>query len=309
MIVINAVILPLALIIDRITGDPRSRFHPVALIGQFISWWGRPAIWNGNLQRAAGVTMWFCTVLLFTLPFFIAGYYLPWFLLLLLGPFLLKSCLAWRSLEEHTRSVCEGITRSIEEGKREAARMVSRPTHDLTEEQVLSAAYESVAENVVDSIISPVFYFAIFGLAGAAVFRAANTMDAMLGYHDERERIGWFSARMDDLLNFIPARITGALLLLYFAMKGRFSPAYEALKRDRRKRPGLNGGIPMAVMAGGVGIRFEKPGVYIMGTGERSLREGGPEIIAAVRAITLIFMIIVMMVLILLGSGAIYRGI
>jgi adenosylcobinamide-phosphate synthase len=309
MIVINAVILPLALIIDRITGDPRSRFHPVALIGQFISWWGRPAIWNGNLQRAAGVTMWFCTVLLFTLPFFIAGYYLPWFLLLLLGPFLLKSCLAWRSLEEHTRSVCEGITRSIEEGKREAARMVSRPTHDLTEEQVLSAAYESVAENVVDSIISPVFYFAIFGLAGAAVFRASNTMDAMLGYHDERERIGWFSARMDDLLNFIPARITGALLLLYFAMKGRFSPAYEALKRDRRKRPGLNGGIPMAVMAGGVGIRFEKPGVYIMGTGERSLREGGPEIIAAVRAITLIFIIIVMMVLILLGSGAIYRGI
>ena len=309
MTAINAVILPLALIIDRITGDPRSRFHPVALIGQFIGWWGRPAIWTCNLQRAAGVVMWFGTVILFALPFFLAGHYLPWILLLFLGPFLLKSCLAWRSLEEHTCSVSEGITRSIEEGKREAAKMVSRPTHDLNEEQVLSAAYESLAENVVDSIISPVFYFAIFGLAGAAVFRAANTLDAMLGYHDERERIGWFSARMDDLLNFIPARVTGVLLLLYFAVKGRFFPAYEALKRDRRKRPGLNGGIPMAVIAGGIGIRFEKQGVYVMGTGERSLREGGPEIIEAVRAVTLLFAITVMMVLILLGSGSIYRGI
>ncbi len=309
MTVINAVILPLALIIDRITGDPRSRFHPVALIGQLIGWWGRPAIWSGNLQRAAGVVMWFCTVILFALPFFLVGHYLPWFLLVLLGPFLLKSCLAWRSLEEHTRSVSDAITRTIEEGKREAAKMVSRPTQELTEEQILSAAYESMAENVVDSIISPVFYFAIFGLAGAAVYRAANTLDAMLGYHDERDRIGWFSARMDDLLNFIPARITGVLLLLYFAVKGRFFPAYEALKRDRRKRPGLNGGIPMAVIAGGIGIRFEKPGVYVMGTGERSLREGGPEIFAAVRVVTMVFAITVMMVLILLGSGAIYRGI
>lgn len=305
MTVINAVILPLALIIDRIAGDPRSRFHPVALLGQFVAWWGRPSVWTGNLQRAAGVGMWFCTVLLFAFPFFLADRYLPWFLLLLLGPFLLKFCLAWRSLEEHTRSVSEAVTRSIEEGKNEAARMVSRPTNDLTEEQVLSAAYESMAENVVDSIISPIFYFAIFGLTGAAVFRAANTLDAMLGYHDERERIGWFSARMDDLLNFIPARITGILLLLYFAGKGRFLPAYVALKRDRRKRPGLNGGIPMAIIAGGTGVRFEKPGVYVMGTGDRSLHEGGPEIIAAVRAVTLIFSIIVMMVLILLGYGTI----
>ena len=309
MILVNAIIIPLALILDRIIGDPRSRFHPVVLIGQVIGWWGRPAAWQGNLQRAAGVVMWFCTVFIFALPFFIVGHYLPWFLLLIIGPVLLKFCLAWRSLEEHTLSVSEGITRNIDDGRQEVAKMVSRKTGDLNDEQVLSAAYESMAENLVDSIISPIFYFAIFGLVGAAVFRAANTMDAMLGYHDEREHIGWFSAKMDDLFNFIPARITGVLLILYFTAKGRFLPAYEALKRDRKKRPGLNGGIPMAVIAGGTGIKFEKPGVYVMGTGERSLREGGAEIIAAVRAVTLIFTFTVMMVLILLGSGTIYTGI
>jgi adenosylcobinamide-phosphate synthase len=134
-------------------------------------------------------------------------------------------------------------------------------------------------------------------------------MDAMLGYRDERERIGWFSARMDDILNYIPARIAGALLLMYFAVRGRLSPAYVAFQRDRSKRPGFNGGIPMAILAGGAGVQFEKPGVYTMGTPERSLEEGGPEIISAVRAVAVVFSLAVMMVLLLLGSVTIYTGI
>lgn len=309
MSVINALILPLALSIDRIMGDPKTRFHPVALVGSFIGWWGRPEVWHPALQRGAGIVMWVITVTVFTLPFFFTARYLPWYLLLIIGPFLLKFCLAWRSLEEHTRAVDDAVTRDLEEGRREAARMVSRETGQLSDEQVLSAAYESLSENLVDSIISPIFYFGLFGLAGAAAFRAANTMDAMLGYRDERERIGWFSARMDDLLNFIPARIAGVLLLLYFGARGRFSPAYEAYKRDRWKRPGFNGGIPMAILAGGAGVRFEKPGRYLIGTPERTLREGGPEIIAAVRAVTLVFTLAVMMALIILGSMTIFTGI
>ncbi|MCG7855287.1 MAG: adenosylcobinamide-phosphate synthase CbiB, partial [Methanoregulaceae archaeon] len=236
-------------------------------------------------------------------------HYLPWVLLLIVGPVLLKCCLAWRSLEEHARSVGEALSRDLEEARREAALMVSRETSQLSDEQVLSAAYESLSENLVDSIISPIFYFGLFGLAGAAVFRAANTMDAMLGYRDERERIGWFSARMDDLLNFIPARIAGVLLLMYFGIRGRFSPAYEAYRRDRRKRPGFNGGIPMAILAGGAGVQFEKPGKYLMGTPERSLKEGGPEIISAVRAVTITFTLVIMMALIILGSMTKYTGI
>jgi adenosylcobinamide-phosphate synthase len=309
MFAIDALILPLALGIDRIVGDPKTRFHPVALIGSFIGWWGRTDVWDPAIQRGAGVVMWFFTVTIFAIPFFLAEHYLPGILLLIVGPFLLKCCLAWRSLEEHARSVDEALSRDLEEARREAALMVSRETNHLSDEQVLSAAYESLSENLVDSIISPIFYFGLFGLAGAAVFRAANTMDAMLGYRDERERIGWFSARMDDLLNFIPARIAGVLLLIYFGIRGRFSPAYAAYRRDRRKRPGFNGGIPMAILAGGAGVQFEKPGKYRMGIPERSLREGGQEIISAVRAVTISFTLVIMMALIILGSMTKYTGI
>jgi len=255
------------------------------------------------------VVMWIITVTIFAIPFYLAEQYLPWFLLLAAGPFLLKFCLAWRSLEEHTLAVSVALSGNIVDGRREAALLVSRDTRQLTDEQVLSAAYESLSENLTDSIISPVFYFGIFGLTGAAIYRAANTMDAMLGYRDERERIGWFSARMDDILNYIPARIAGALLLMYFAVRGRLSPAYVAFQRDRSKRPGFNGGIPMAILAGGAGVQFEKPGVYTMGTPERSLEEGGPEIISAVRAVAVVFSLAVMMVLLLLGSVTIYTGI
>jgi adenosylcobinamide-phosphate synthase len=126
-------------------------------------------------------------------------------------------------------------------------------------------------------------------------------MDAMLGYHDHRGQIGWFPARMDDLLTWVPARVTGLLLLGYFVVRGRFGPALAALRKDARKRPGLNGGIPMAIMAGGAGVRFEKPGVYTMGTGEKGLEEGGREIIRAVRVTILLLSAILVSALFLLG--------
>ena len=309
MLIPNAVILPLSLLTDRLIGDPVSRYHPVAFIGSFIGWWGRPSIWPDRFQRSAGVVMWLVTVLLFALPFLLASWLLPWYLLLLAGPLLLKCCLAWRSLEEHVAAVNEALARDVSEGQKTASFMVSRDTTTLTSEQVRSAAYESMAENLVDSIVSPIFYFGLFGLPGAAVFRAANTMDAMLGYQDERKLIGWWSARIDDILNFIPARIAGGVLLVYFAMQGRFPYAYRGLQRDRKKRPGINGGIPMSIIASGVGVRFEKPGVYVMGTGERSLEEAGSEIVKAIRVVTVALGALISMVLILLGSGIIYTGI
>jgi adenosylcobinamide-phosphate synthase len=309
MIALNGVILPFSLIADRLIGDPESRYHPVALIGSFIGWWGRPSVWPARFRRAAGAGMWLVTVLLFALPFFFVSWILPWYLVLIAGPFLLKFCLAWRSLEEHAAAVNQALTWDLREGQRTASFMVSRDCSNLSDEQVRSAVYESMSENLVDSIISPMFYFGLFGLPGVAVFRAANTMDAMLGYRDERRELGWCSARMDDILNFIPARITGGMLLLYFAAKGRFFQAYKGFLLDRKKRPGFNGGIPMSIMASGVGVRFEKPGVYVMGTGERSLEEAGPEIVEGVRVVTIVFGALVSIVLILLGSGIIYTGI
>ena len=282
-----AIVIAGSLLIDRLFGDPHSSLHPVALLGRFIGWWGRPDLWKAPYQKAVGVGMGVLTLALFALPFLLVDLFAPLFAFLLLGPFLLKSCFAWRSLEDHVNAVVRVAESDLDAARTEVGAMVSRGTRNLSKEQVLSGAYESASENLVDSIISPLFYCALFGLAGSAVFRGANTLDAMLGYRDERERIGWFSARMDDILNYLPARITGAVLLLYFACRGRFHPAWEVFRKDARKRPGWNGGIPMAIIAGGSGVQFVKPGIYTMGNGERSLIEGGPEVIRAIRYTTI----------------------
>lgn len=302
-------ILPLALLADRLIGDPRSALHPVALVGRFIGWWGRPALVPPSIQRLFGVLMWALTVILFALPFCCLEQFFPWYLSLVAGPLLLNFCFAWRSLEEHAFSVVHSLQEDLADGRRQASLLVSRSTSDLDPGQVLSAAYESLSENLVDSIIAPLFYFSLFGLAGAAAYRAANTMDAMLGYRDERTRLGWFSARADDILNYIPARVAGALLLLYFAWKGRFTSACETLRDDRHKRPGINGGIPIAIIAGGTGVMFEKPGVYRIGPGVVPLEEAGNEIVAAVRVVTLMFSVLMVAALLLLGSLAKYTGI
>ncbi|WP_214021582.1 adenosylcobinamide-phosphate synthase CbiB [Methanoculleus sp.] len=297
-----AVVVAASLLVDRLVGDPHSRYHPVAVLGRFIGWWGVPGRYPPSIQRAIGVAGTVLTASLFAVPFILVQFAAPWYLYLLLAPFLLKACLAWRALEEHTAAVVRALEDGgIDAGRLEVGMMVSRDTARLEREHVLSAAYESTTENLVDSIVSPLFYFGIFGLAGAAVFRAVNTLDAMLGYRDERLRIGWFPARADDVANFIPARLTGLILLAYFAAKGRFAPAYATLRRDRKKRPGFNGGIPMAVIAGGVGVRLEKPGIYTIGDPERTLAEAGDEIVRAVRAATVIFALAEIAALFLLG--------
>ena len=301
-VTIAVIVLICALIVDRLISDPQSQWHPVAILGRFIGWWGKPEKYSPRFQRFFGVIFWGVTAILFALPFYIFTVFSPWYLYLIIAPFLLKCCFAWRSLEEHTLAVVVALKDGVENGRAKVKMLVSRDTANLEREHILSAAYESMTENLTDSIISPLFYFSLFGLTFAAIFRAANTMDAMLGYRDERERLGWCSARMDDILNFVPARLTVLLLLVYFVFKGTFSDAVRVMHRDGHKRPGYNGGIVMATMAGGTGIRFEKPGIYSIGDGDRTFDEAGSDIIRTCRVVTIIFTILGCSTLILLGS-------
>lgn len=296
------IVLCAALVVDRAMGDPHSRYHPVALLGSFIGWWGKPERYPVKLQRISGVAFWIITVTLFTLPFVLFSFFSPWYLYLLLAPFLLKACFAWRSLEEHTLAVVSALQDGVESGREKVSMLVSRSTAQLDRGHILSAGYESMTENLTDSIISPLCFYAVFGLAGAAAYRSVNTMDAMLGYRDERERMGWCAARADDICNFIPARITAFLLLLWFICRGTAADALRVARHDRHKRPGFNGGIVMAVMAGGTGTRFEKPGIYVIGNGTRTLDEAGPDILMASRAVTLMFVILACSALFLLGT-------
>jgi adenosylcobinamide-phosphate synthase len=301
-VTLAAIVLCAALVVDRLIGDPHSRFHPVAILGSFIGIWGRPEYYPRNVQRVTGILFWTLTVFLFTLPFLLVMTFAPWYIYLVLAPFLLKCCFAWRSLEEHTQIVVAALNEGVESGREKVRLLVSRDTAALDRDHILSAGYESMTENLTDSIIAPLFWFSFFNLAGAAACRAINTMDAMLGYRDERERLGWCAARMDDIINFIPARITVLLLLIWFGSRGMFSRAWDVMRRDGHKRPGFNGGIVMAVMAGGTGTRFEKPGVYTIGDGDRSLDKAGADILKATRAVTLMYAIFACCTLFLLGT-------
>jgi adenosylcobinamide-phosphate synthase len=298
----GVLVLAAALVVDRLVGDPHSSWHPVAILGRFVGYWGKPEKYSPEIQRFAGVTFWLATAVLFVLPYYYFAAFSPWYIYLIAGPFLLKSCFAWRALEEHTLAVVTSLKDGVETGRSRVKMLVSRETANLGHEQILSAGYESMTENITDSIISPLFYFSLFGLAGAAFYRAANTMDAMLGYRDERILLGWCSARMDDILSFVPARITVILLLIYFTFLGRFSDAVRVMRRDGHKRPGFNGGNVMAAMAGGIGVQFEKPGVYSIGDGERTLDEAGPEILRAGRFVVMAFAALAGGTLFLLGS-------
>lgn len=303
--VVAPVIVALSLVVDRVLGDPQSGYHPVAMLGRFISWWGQPACYPAWLQRGAGICFWVATIALFSVPFLIIERISPPLILLFVGPFLLKVCVAWRSLEDHVRAVIRGLDEGLAQGRERVRMMVSRDTSLLNREHILSAAYESMAENLVDSIIAPLFFFGIGELAGAglacaAAYRAANTMDAMLGYRDDRIRLGWCAARADDFLNYIPARITGVLLILSFWFSGRLHQALPVFREGAKKRPGYNGGIPISLIAGGCGVCFEKPGVYRIGKEERSLANGGSCIVNAVRRTTILFSALLIVALCLL---------
>ncbi|MBO8181164.1 MAG: cobalamin biosynthesis protein CobD [Archaeoglobus sp.] len=249
--------LTLALIFDLIFGEPR-RFHPTVWFGRLISFfdrkYGRSCGDHENKKRIidllAGTLFSLVVILLAVLLSFLPSFF-PHPLSLLFTAYLLKTTFSIRSLEEHVRNAA---VFDVEEKRKRVSMIVSRDSSKLSEEELNSAAIESLAENLVDSIISPIFYFMIFGLLGAMVYRAVNTLDAMIGYKDERyENFGKFAAKLDDLLNFIPARIS---VLLFLPLSRRVWKYY------RMARFKLNGDKPIAAMSAVLGVKLEKRGSY-----------------------------------------------
>jgi adenosylcobinamide-phosphate synthase len=144
--------------------------------------------------------------------------------------------------------------------------LVSRDAASLDCALLTSAAVESLAENASDSIVAPLVYYAVGGLPAALAYRAANTLDAMIGYHDEYEHLGKVAARLDDALNLLPARLTSGLLLAAGALAGGDVPTgLAATRRDHARTASPNAGWPMSTMAGLLGTRLEKPGHYLLG--------------------------------------------
>lgn len=267
-------ILVLALGFDFFFGDPPNRFHPVAWMGNLIAKfkqyrpYGDPnqeyyfgakilALGGGLVAGSA----WLLALLIDKLPRPV-----NW----LLEAAALKSMFALRGLDHAAGEV----QTSLEGGDlREAQRLVSwhlvsRDTKDLDEAGVAAATIESVAENASDSLVAPIFYYFWGGLPMAFLYRFSNTADAMLGYRTmEFEWLGKLPARLDDVLNIIPARLTAGLLALAAPLSGMPGKrVLETVQRDAGKTASPNAGYPMSAMAGALGVELEKTGHYSLGS-------------------------------------------
>src|SRR5262245_41960030 len=297
---------------DLAFGDQPNRYHPVAWIGRLLgvgqSWvfHGPPArlMVGGALTTIAVAALAGAAAALVSR--IAAGLGIVGILLEALA---LTSLLSLRDLIGAARSVARDLDRSDLPAARGAVgyHLVSRPTAALDEGQVASATIESIAENLTDSLVAPVCFFLAGGLVWAAVYRVINTADAMLGFRQgPLEYFGKSAARLDDLVNLIPARIAGLSLVAGAALAGESpSGALSALRRDRRRTQSPNSGWPMSAMAGALGVVLEKPGVHRLGAGALPITadiERAVRVVAAASAVSVALAVFVFV------AGAIVLG-
>ncbi len=269
-------ILIVAVLVDVLLGEYFAALHPVVWIGTLITgllklapasgWWRQFAFGLFLVVVVVGVCVgltWLALELANRVPY----------LEILVGAFLLKASFALRELGE----AAGRVERAVQAGNLDAARqalraLCSRDPRTLDREHLLAAAVQSLAENACDSVVAPLFYYLLLGVPGAVGYRALNTLDSRVGYRGPFEALGKAAARLDDVVNWIPARLTAGLLLLAgWVSRKKVAAGWRMLRRDGAKTPSPNGGRPMAVMAGLLGVRLEKPGAYALGDAEAPL--------------------------------------
>ena len=266
----NALLVLFSYITDLLLGDPRWFPHPVRAIGRLTSILdgflrGEQVKW---LERFKGVVLVFVVVGASGL-----GVYLLLQYAVRLRPifgkiawiFFAFTTLATKDLYIHGRAVLKNLKdEKVEEGRQKLSRMVGRDTHLLSKEQIIRAAVESISENTTDGIVAPLFYLFLGGPVLAMCYKAVNTLDSMVGYKSERYlHFGWASAKLDDVMNFIPARLSGFLIVLAAFLLGKDGKnSFRIMRRDGRKHSSPNSAISEAAMAGALGVRIGGPVVY-----------------------------------------------
>jgi adenosylcobinamide-phosphate synthase len=279
------VVLAGALALDVVAGEPPDALHPVVWMGRFYRALRRHAPQAAGAAFAYGCLMALAGPLVFGAGGLAVGRLLAPLPLLriVVEIYLLKSALSVRMLGQSALAVARALgARDYTRARFGLRSLVSRDTALLDEPLMAAAAVESVAENASDSLVAPLFFFVVGGVPGAIAYRACNTLDSMIGYHGETEWLGKAAARLDDAANFVPARLTAALLVAASALAGA-SPA-GALRiwwRDGARTESPNAGRPMAAMAGALGVQLEKIGCYRLGDAGGAV--GAGEIDRAVR--------------------------
>lgn len=255
----------LAFVIDCIIGDPRSNFHPVVLIGNLISFFEKNLLNTKDTQNKKKITGAILVVLVLTIT-----YSLTWIILYFastindwvayfLSAIILSFTISPRSLAEAGIQIHDYLIKNdLENARQKVGWIVGRDTDNLSVEEITRATVETIAENIVDGIISPLFYFIIGGAPLAILYRAVNTMDSMIGYkNDKYIDFGKVAARIDDILNFIPARITAILIILIsLILRLDYRQSTKMILRDAHKHPSPNSGYSEAGVAGALNIRL-----------------------------------------------------
>ena len=256
-------ILPLLAgwILDLLLGDPQWLPHPVVWFGKAIAACEHK-LNRGHHRKAKGAVV---AILLIALVFALTWLIRYWllslssYLLLLFDTVIIFYCLAGTTLICEVREVFFALDRSLEEGRQQVARIVGRDTSELSAQEVRTAALETLAENLSDGVIAPLFWFALLGTPGMLAYKMVNTLDSMIGYKTERYKaFGCWAAHIDDVANYIPARLT-ALLMILASWKLRL---LKFVWKNGRRHASPNSGYPEAALAGILGCRFGGPHYY-----------------------------------------------
>ena len=293
MILEGIVIVGFALLLDFLIGDPKTKYHPTAWIGKLIAVLV-PFTRNNSPKKElfGGILIVFVVVtivstLLVALDFGISLLTIDVISLvvsIVVGSILLKTTIAIRGMQKHALSVVDALEKDdLDSARNHLSMIVKRNTKHLDKNHISSAVLESVSENTVDGITGPLFYYAIFGLPGAFVYRAINTIDSMVGYKTSLFRnIGWFGANCDTILNYIPSRLTGLVMILSALILGyNWKESFYIMKRDCKKLESPNAGFPIAALAGALGTKLEKINYYAVGDGNIEFTKS--HIISAIR--------------------------
>ena len=271
------IVLLIALTLDLIFGEPSNAWHPVAWLGKLISLETKLAPQRGRLRQLAyGISMVLITLgLIVTVVFFLLAYLgkFNFIVYAIVAGLLLKFSFSLRGLSQAIDEVRKFIARNkLDQARLSLRSLVSRDTAELNKAQVISATVESAAENICDSFIAPLFYFFLFGVPGTIAYRIINTFDSMVGYHGQWEYLGKFAARLDDVANFIPARITALIIVLASVIcRKNASQAWDIMIRDHKKTESPNAGWTMSAIAGALEVQLEKTDHYRLGDNHYSL--------------------------------------
>lgn len=275
---INPFALSVGWLLDFIFGDPQRLPHPIVWFGKMIAA-GEHRLNNGNARKAKGAILAIgLTLMVFGIAWTIR-HFMGIFALLIFDITVVFFCLAGTTLIKEVREVFLALDRSLEEGRTQVARIVGRDTSELSAQEVRTAALETLAENLSDGVIAPLFWLALLGTPGMLAYKMVNTLDSMIGYKTERYKdFGCWAAHVDDIANYIPARLTAILMVLASGRLGLL----QFVWKNGRNHASPNSGYPEAALAGILNCRFGGPHYYFgelfdkpyIGENERVLTTG-----------------------------------